>query len=154
MRLAVNFPKRPLHFSDGTYEKRVLDGEIDVTIHITGDTMWDWFPSLLKAMRETPTHQVIPIYHQIDVVKDKDRDTWQPVAEAERLQLVTLSPRATDVMRDIILLWADAEGSTAWHTTDVNTIVPVSTCLSSCQRHCETDMLTTQSRSSLWTFRN
>jgi hypothetical protein len=126
MRLSVDFPKSPLHFSDQSYETRVAKGLIDVTIHISGDAIWDHYPKLSKTMRETPTHQIICLYHQIDVIKNLDRDTWLPAAEGERLQFVTLSPRSTDVMRDIVLRWADAEGSTAWHTTGVNTIVPVS----------------------------
>ncbi|ORY31811.1 hypothetical protein BCR39DRAFT_525500, partial [Naematelia encephala] len=125
LRLVVAYPSEALGVSDKTYENRVSSGEIDVTIHVSCDAKWNPSAGFGAILKNTPSHQLVCLYHNSHDLRDSDRDFWVDMARDGRLQMVTLSPLASDRMRAGILKWGDHQDEVAWQGVQVETILPI-----------------------------
>nr|XP_018259482.1 uncharacterized protein I303_08411 [Kwoniella dejecticola CBS 10117]OBR81640.1 hypothetical protein I303_08411 [Kwoniella dejecticola CBS 10117] len=128
LELGMDYTIPPTPYSDGTFAKDVNNGEFDVVFHISCDhAFWNWPRNdmAFEAMKNSKELEVVCMLHQLENLNDEERESWEVVADQERLTYLTLSKHVKNYLRSEVLKWSHSLNKQTWGNVYVEEFIPI-----------------------------
>lgn len=120
----------------GEFATHAKEERFDLVIHTSCDYSWrDRMPNWISdAFLVQHNMHILCIQHELENLKQRERDVWKEVVDEGRFTLMTLSPHTSRELARYVMKWEYETRDPSWRNVTVDTLIPV--CFSLCLLRC------------------